>query len=285
MTGYVTELYGIPTSESTEWPAIVAAEHCPFLNRRCVKTRKSTPELTIGTCSVRRDSDGLPIIICPHRLLERRQIFVDAIHLLKNHEPGNHLHLLSEFRVPGGNVDFLLVSVDGSTIADFVGIELQTLDTTGTVWPARERLLADKGVTHDGVAVTSRKSYGFNWKMTAKTILMQLHHKLLTFESVGKKLVLVIQQPLMEYMESNFSFGHLSSPASLNDSLHFHPYHLSLDSYPGSSLKLAQRHSTNDAGMVVALGLQADAHVDLAIMNEWIGPRITDNTRFNPLSG
>ena len=31
------------------------------------------------------------MIICPFRLLERRQIFHDCIHLLKLHEPGNEL--------------------------------------------------------------------------------------------------------------------------------------------------------------------------------------------------
>lgn len=40
-----------------------------------------------------------------------------------------------------------------------------------------------------------------NWKMTAKTILVQLHHKIDTFESISKHLVLVVQDYLLDYMK------------------------------------------------------------------------------------
>jgi hypothetical protein len=43
-------------------------------------------------------------------------------------------------------------------------------------------------------------SFGINWKMTAKTTLVQLHHKIQTFEELGKHLVLVLQDGLMNYM-------------------------------------------------------------------------------------
>ena len=32
-----------------------------------------------------------------------------------------------------------------AAVKDFVGIELQTLDSTGTVWPERQRLLKEHG--------------------------------------------------------------------------------------------------------------------------------------------
>lgn len=78
------------------------------------------------------------IIICPHRLLERGQIFLDCIHLLTLHEPGNELHVIPNIAIPGGNVDYFLVSARNKEVRDFVGIELQTLDTTGTIWPDRQ---------------------------------------------------------------------------------------------------------------------------------------------------
>ena len=76
-----------------------------------------------------------PIVICPTRLIERGQVFSDCLHLLTTHEPGNELHVVSEVSVPGGSIDYFLVSVRNGKVKDFVGIELQTLDTTGTVWP------------------------------------------------------------------------------------------------------------------------------------------------------
>ena len=57
----------------------------------------------------------------------------------------------------------------------------------------------------------SKKSFGMNWKMTAKTILVQLHHKVVTFEAVNKHLVLVVQNHMLEYMESQFKFDHIAS--------------------------------------------------------------------------
>ena len=123
--------------------------------------------------------------------LERRQIFTDCFHLLTTHDPGNELHIIPEVSVPGGSVDYFLVSSKDGKVKDFVGIELQTLDTTGTVWPERQRLLRKLGVPRKDVVEESDKPYGMNWKMTAKTILVQMHHKIQTFEHVHKKLVLV----------------------------------------------------------------------------------------------
>jgi len=86
----------------------------------------------IGTCTVNYGKENRPIIICPHRLLERRQIFTDCIHLLTLHEPGNEFHIVP-VSIPGGSVDYFLASAHRRKVKDFVGIELQTLDTTGTV--------------------------------------------------------------------------------------------------------------------------------------------------------
>lgn len=99
----VLELFGISTKrEDVDWQETVEEQPCPFLQRKCVKVRKSQPEISIGTCSVNhgvKNSKG--VIICPHRFLERRQVFMDCIHLLTLHEPGNELHKIPEVSVPG----------------------------------------------------------------------------------------------------------------------------------------------------------------------------------------
>jgi hypothetical protein len=93
-------------------------------------------------------------------LLERKQIFIDCLHLLTTHEPGNELHIVSEISVPGGSVDYFLVSVHDRKVKDFVGIELQTLDTTGTVWPFRQRFLKAKGMEVHPNDSESKRSFG-----------------------------------------------------------------------------------------------------------------------------
>src|SRR5579875_1003776 len=185
----ILELYGISTQskQQVDWRKIVDTEFCPYLQRKRLKTRKSNHDLTIGTCTVLYGKDAKGVIICPIRLLERRQIFVDCLHLLSLHEPGNELHIVPEIQIPGGNVDYFLVSVRNKSVRDFVGIELQTLDTTGSVWPERQKFLQARGIEieHD-MPTNLNNVFGMNWKMTAKTILVQMHHKVQTFQGMNR---------------------------------------------------------------------------------------------------
>lgn len=130
----VIELFGQSAAKTgVDWTKTVAEQQCVYLNKKCYKVRKSYPGISIGSCTVLYGRELEPIIICPARLLERRQIFTDCFHLLTTHEPGNELHIVSEISIPGGSVDYFLVSAKDGKVKDFVGIELQTLDTTGTV--------------------------------------------------------------------------------------------------------------------------------------------------------
>ncbi len=276
----IIDLFGFDTTKADQpdWKAIVKTQQCPFVERRCYKVRKSHPEISIGTCTVEYGKE--PIMICPNRLLERRQIFTDCLHLLTGHEPGNELHMVSEITVPGGSIDYVMASIRDGKVRDFVGIELQTLDTTGTVWPERQRFLASNGFTDvANVDVENRKTFGMNWKMTAKTILVQLHHKIQTFEGVNKHLVLSIQDRLLDYMREEFSFSHLKD-ARTSDPMHFHAYTLK-QTKEGHRLELARRLSTDTAGIATCLGLQSEAKIDLEVISELIHRKITAHTLFS----
>lgn len=246
----VIELFGHSTAKSNvDWSKTIDNQYCSYTNKKCYKTRKSEPETAIGTCSVLYGQKCEPIIICPTRLIERKQIFTDCFHLLTNHEPGNELHILSEIGIPGGSVDFFLVSTKLNKVVDFVGIELQTLDTTGTVWPERQRLLKELGVPrNENNGESSNKPFGMNWKMTAKTILVQMHHKIQTFEHLNKKLVLVVQDKLLDYMNREFNFSHMRSPASIGDSMHLHAYAMNQQEDLSYKLTMHSRLSTDVAG-------------------------------------
>lgn len=275
----IIELFGLPTeNRSQDWGSIVKMQWCPYLNRVCIKVRKSAPDISIGTCSVLYGRDRRPVIICPFRLLQKRQIFIDCLHLLASHEPGNELHIVPEVSIPGGSVDYFLASVRGNKVVDFVGIELQTLDTTGTVWPAREKFLADVGVNEEKEVEAEYKTFGMNWKMTAKTILLQLHHKVKTFEAINKHLCLVIQDHLLDYLRSQFRFDHLTQPR-LSDSMHIHAYNMTIDDRRGYGLSLASRLSTDSDGIAVCLGLQAEANVELHQIVSQLEAKISDVTR------
>ncbi len=273
----IVELFTISTlRDDTDWAELVASQYCAFLDRKCVKVRKSQPEISIGTCSVKHGAkQARDLIICPHRFPERGQIFLDCLHLLTLHEPGNELHRVAEIEIPGGSVDYFLVSVQNGKAVDFVGIELQALDTTGTLWPPRQKFLDSVGLAvADGLDLTS--PYGLNWKMTAKTTLVQLHHKVETFEGLGKHLVLVLQDALLDYMRREFNFGHVQD-ARLGHAMHFHAY--ALQQHENDyRINLVSRSSTDATGIASSLGLQSSAKVELEAILALLQTKITPGT-------
>ncbi len=240
-----------------QWQEILATSYCPYIGKKCDKTRKSQPEISIGTCSV--SYGGKPVIICPHRFLQRRHIFLDTIHLLQNHAPGNQLHVIPEITIPGGSVDYFVVSVQRGDIKDYIALEIQALDTTGTVWPSRQTLINDElGIPVETSA--RNKGYGINWKMTAKTILVQMHHKVETLELLGKKLVLIIQDVFYDYITQEFSVSVLQD-AEAAHSAHFHVYRMDREETGAFSIELIARHSTTAIGIEQMLGRKRDANL------------------------
>ncbi len=59
MTNKVVELFGHSTRGSTapNWAELIRRQPCPFLNRKCVKIRKSQPNIAIGTCTLEYGAD------------------------------------------------------------------------------------------------------------------------------------------------------------------------------------------------------------------------------------
>lgn len=280
----VVELFGHSAEKMRkDWIRIVQEQQCIFLGKKCYKVRKSDPNTSIGSCTVLYGKQQDPVIICPTRLIENRQIFTDCFHLLTSHEPGNELHIVSEVSIPGGSVDYFLVSVKKGKVKDFVGIELQTLDTTGTLWPERQRLLKMLGVPRSDKGEVSEKPYGMNWKMTAKTILVQMHHKIQTFEHVHKRLVLVVQDRLLAYMNREFSFAHLKNPAVIGDSMHIHAYRMEKQLDNSFKLVMQSRLSTDVEGIATCLGLQAEARVELVQIIQSLQAKLSPSTLFVPV--
>lgn len=275
----IIELFGKSVSSFHNWNEVVRQQHCPFRDKPCYKTRKSNPSIAIGTCSVKYGKALSPIIICPARLLQGHQIFLDCIHLLADHEVGNELHVLQEVGIPGGSVDFFLASVKAGVVMDFVGIEIQTMDTTGTIWPQRQKAIELLGVDPGDREGDSTRAFGMNWKMTSKTILVQMHHKISTFQHLGKKLVLVLQDDLLSYMKREFRFEHLSNPVRFADSLHLHAYRFGESEGMGYSISLISRLSTDADCIGECLGLQAEARVNLEDLLRTLAAKVNSTTR------
>jgi hypothetical protein len=273
----ITEFFNYSTKNPTiNWREVLNAQHCGYLHRKCIKVRKSEPDITIGTCTVQYANQTT--IVCPHRFIEKRKIFIDCLHLLAFHEPGNELHVIPEISIPGGSVDYFLVSMKNGKVADFAGIELQALDTTGSLWPERQMWLAGLQLIPETAGAYPGKSYGINWKMTAKTALVQLHHKIKTFEHFNKHLVIVLQDCLLDYMKKEFAFSQIQPLAKLTDPLHFHAYQLQTDEVGSYRLQLNERMSTNGSGLAAALGLKAEARVEFEQIARTLAAKASDST-------
>lgn len=313
MSDKIIELFTNSTKRNdVDWMQAEKNQFCSYLNKKCVKVRKSQPDISIGTCTVRHGvKSPKDVVICPHRFLERNQIFMDCIGLLTLHEKGNELHKVSEISIPGGSVDYVLASVRDNKVVDFVGIEIQTLDTTGTWWHYRQQFLSSVGVavqdantktvdsvdllegdefeeTAIGVGAVDlvdessfksqekKKGSGMNWKMSAKTILMQLHHKVTTFEHLNKHLVVTIQDSFLEYMKKEFLFEHIKA-AKLGDSMHFHSYRLE-EIQNQLRLRFDSAISTNADGIAACLGLNVSSSVELETIISTLQARISEKT-------
>lgn len=273
----VAELFGQATGKHQAWGDILEKQWCPFTNTKCFKVRKSNPEISIGTCTVRYGKESRDIIIiCPKRLLERRQVFMDCLHLLSQHEPGNELHVVPELSIPGGSVDYFLASVKKGRVRDFVAIEFQTLDTTGTLWPERQRFLKGLGFKVARKDVSSAKTFGMNWKMTAKTILVQLHHKVETLEHLNKRFAVVIQDCLLEYLRAQFNFDHIQGVRD-GDTMHIHSYKLT-GAASDLRIELDQRLSTDARGVAECLGVQAETRIELQVIIAELEKKISAKT-------
>ena len=272
----ISEFFGLYCKDTAlDFKQAMDTQICPYTQRICTKMRKSDPEIKIGTCSVKYQYQD--IIICPFRLLEHNQIFIDCLHLLTMHEPGNELYLVPEVQIPGGHVDYFLVSAKNKKVMDFIGIELQTMDTTGTVWPERQKFLSEQGIEVNPEDLNSKRSFGMNWKMTLKTILVQMHHKSETFEHLNKHLILSLIEPLYEHMKGIFNFEGIDG-VRLGDPIHIHSYNFE-ESKNKLSLSLHTRISTDSVGIAKSLGLNAESKVELQDLIRILEPKLIETNR------
>ena len=201
----VNELFGRYTNGSSfpDLSSVLVSQSCIFRrDGQCNKNRKSEPDVKIGTCSLCFNNISQPLLICPDRLTDGDLIFRDCLQYLDC--SGCEVFLIPEVSIAVGHIDYVLVAMRNDSVVDFVGIELQTMDTTGSIWPNRQRMLYSEGYSADS---PSLKNCGVNWKMTAKTILAQMVQKTQVFDAMSKKLVLVCQSPLYDYMSREFNFS------------------------------------------------------------------------------
>lgn len=190
----IIELFGHTPADQS--PAAVQLRHtegCPFSGTRCTKPLR---DVVSGVCTVQQVKGG-PVICCPVRLYADNyrimgdiavRAFGEGVQLIKP-EDAKHAkhdgkkvvmfgkHSGGELQLPRINgrggyfVDWILarIGTDGQ-LAEFVAVEVQSIDTTGSYREEREAYLS--GRVFEGYSKA-----GLNWENVSKRILPQIIYK------------------------------------------------------------------------------------------------------------
>ena len=163
---------------------------CPFMDVRCVKRSTSLKDTPYPVCTIwygRGDSREL-ICVCPKRFYAVDFLNDVIEHCWPADDPPANPQIASEVKMKGfGNVDFVIADVDTSgDVSQFLSVELQAIDITGSVMPAYVALLA-------GDDLDRKPTYGLNWDNVYKRYITQLIRKGYFHHHWGTKIVAVMQ--------------------------------------------------------------------------------------------
>lgn len=122
-----------------------------------------------------------------------------------------------------GNVDFVIADVqDDGEISQFISVELQAIDITGSVFKAYKAL-------REGIDLDKRPSYGFNWDNVYKRYVTQLIRKGFYHHHWKSKIVAVIPEQVYQYIKRRADFMRSSDVKSSQVNIVFMTYQLEDD--------------------------------------------------------
>lgn len=175
-------------------------QYCKYIKGTCVKPRKSEPHIKVGICSlgstINRGCEVFPVIICPQRFKEETMFETIRQKYLSHWK---NVKWIQEVNIGvGGNVDYVAVEVDEDDIVkDFLCVEIQAAGTTGTPYPYVRELL------EYGHYSGKNYTYGINWANEfSKTMMQQAYKKGKIVEFWNRKIVFVVQDLAMEYIQA-----------------------------------------------------------------------------------
>lgn len=179
----------------------ITQQYCKYIKGTCVKPRKSEPHIKVGICSlgstVNKNPEVHPVIICPQRFKEESMFETIREKYLSHWK---NVKWIQEVNIGvGGNVDYVAVEVDKyDMIKDFLCVEIQAAGTTGTPYPYVKELIELGHYTN-----SPKPSYGINWANEfTKTMMQQAYKKGKIVESWGRKIVFVVQDLAIEYLQA-----------------------------------------------------------------------------------
>lgn len=188
----------------------IKQQYCKYIKGTCVKPRKSEPHIKVGICSlgctVNRSEEIHPVIICPQRFKEDSMFETIREKYLSHWK---NVKWVQEVNIGvGGNVDYVAVEVDEyDRVKDFLCVEIQAAGTTGTPYPWVKELIELGHYTN-----SNKPSYGINWANEfTKTMMQQAYKKGKIVETWNRKIVFVVQDLAMEYLQATSDCSKLTT--------------------------------------------------------------------------
>lgn len=203
---------------------------CPFIQRVCTKRSTNLGKTApYPVCSIWKNSRGERkpesdlICVCPKRFYAV-DFLKDVIkHCWTGDLPTNPL-IAPEVKMKGfGNVDFVIADVGAdNNIKQFLSVELQAVDITGTVFPAYKSLC-------EGCELPTKPTYNFNWDNVYKRYVTQLIRKGYFHHHWKTKIVAVIQEQVYNYIVERADFMRSTNVKDQNVNIIFMTYRLESD--------------------------------------------------------
>lgn len=192
----IVEFFGYsPSDPSKEAKKYRSAQECPFVGGLCIKLFRDGERT--GGCTFSQTQGGT-VISCPNRLYsDNYKVLLDVsasafdsqVPLLQVNEAltrsqdekvvavfgkrwGRELRLPSRAQARAGAyfVDWILALIDKGRLEEFVALEVQTIDTTGSYRAERDAYM-------QGRPFQGRSNAGLNWENVSKRILPQIIYK------------------------------------------------------------------------------------------------------------
>lgn len=205
MAKHPSEIFGYPFNTNSDHAKKDRKRYrCPFIGEKCNKQSRLI-RYPMGVCSVRYADDI--IALCPRRFLQENTVFKNiADHYFKTR---NDLVLFSEISLSEtGTFDYVMVKHKpfSADIEDFVVIEFQTCQTTGTgnlVQALRDFL---KGEDIEGRSYR----FGLNLADIWKRSFTQILNKGIVLENWGHKIYWVVQEPVYRDFMNRYNLDYMT---------------------------------------------------------------------------
>lgn len=203
--------------------------HCPYIQSRCPKRSTQLPQEPYPVCTLWRRSDKEPdpnndlIFVCPKRFYAVDFLTEVIDHCWPGNKPKNPM-VAPEVKMAGfGNVDFVIADVqENGEIEQFLSVELQAIDITGSVFKAYEAI-------REGVDLEKRPTYGLNWDNVYKRYVTQLIRKGYFHHHWNSKIVAVIPEQVYQYITGRADFMRSPDVKSPQTNIIFMTYRLEHD--------------------------------------------------------